>query len=125
METAVAGKKIRQCPECGVKLTRYEWSKLWWMSGLMSGRLVQPCSECGARLRMSSMALVSAIASIGLIVTAAVYLFFYRDETLLFVALGLLLVILVAMMATRIEAVPAAPTGAEPAKPDRISKKRM
>ena len=30
----------RQCPECGVKLTRYEWSKLWWMSGLMSGRLV-------------------------------------------------------------------------------------
>jgi hypothetical protein len=111
-------------------LTRYEWSKLWWMSGLMSGRLVQPCAECGTRLRMSSMALVSTFAAIGLLFTASL-LFFYREsedarQILLFVVLALLLVILVATLATRIEAVPSAKLeGAEPAKPDRIGKKRL
>lgn len=125
MEGASQGRRIRECPQCGVKLTRYEWSKLWWMSGLMSGKLVQPCAECGTRLRMSSMALVSSAASIGLIVTSALF-FFYQESILLFIALALLLVILVSMLATRIEAVPALKTeGTEPAKPDRIGKKRL
>jgi len=141
MESATASRRIRECPQCGVKLTRYEWSKLWWMSGLMSGRLVQPCAECGTRLRMSSMALVSSAAAIGLIVTAVVF-FFYQVSVLrnnaatswlsaenlvfVFIALALLLVILVAMLATRIEALPSTRTAvAEPAKPDRIGKKRL
>lgn len=115
----------RQCPECGVKLTRYEWSKLWWMSGIMSGRLVQPCSECGVKLRMSSMALVSSAASLGLIVTA-VLLYFYEDQRtyLYFTALALLLVILIAMLATRLEAVPKTTATLDP-PPERISKKRL
>ena len=53
----------RQCPECRVTLTRYEWSKLWWMSSMMSGRLVQPCPDCGARLRMSAMVLLSTTSA--------------------------------------------------------------
>jgi hypothetical protein len=117
-----AGKISRQCPECRVKLTRYEWSKLWWMSGLMSGRLVQPCSECGARLRMSSMALVSSAAAIGLIITAILYLV-YQENVLLFIALPLLLVILIAMMATRIEAVPSLTARLDP-PPERAGRTR-
>ncbi|HEX5070078.1 MAG TPA: hypothetical protein VFV78_07665 [Vicinamibacterales bacterium] len=134
MDSGTPGRRTRECPQCGVKLTRYEWSRLWWMSGLMSGRLVQPCTECGTRLRMSSMTLVSSAASIGLIVTAGLF-FVYRDSSeesqyarsvLLFIALALLLVVLVAMLATRIEAAPTATAGgAEPAKPDRIGKKRL
>ena len=123
MDTVAQGRRIRECPQCGVKLTRYEWSKLWWMSGLMSGRLVQPCAECGTRLRMSSMTLVSSTAAIGLIVTSALY-FFYQDSVLLLIALALLLVMLVAMLGTRIEALPKT-DAAEPAKPDRIGKKRL
>ena len=122
MQTATSGKISRQCPECRVKLTRYEWSKLWWMSGLMSGRLVQPCTECGARLRMSSMALVSSAASIGLIIAAILYLV-YQENVLLFIALPLLLVILIAMMATRIEAVPSLTAPIQP--PERLNKKRL
>ena len=115
----------RQCPECGVKLTRYQWSKLWWMSGVMSGRLVQPCVECGAKLRMSSMALVSSTAALGLIVTA-VLLFVYPalNTYLYFVALALLLIILVAMLATRIESIPSPVAKLDP-PPERISKKRL
>src|SRR3954471_18599332 len=123
MESASSGKTSRQCPECGIKLTRYEWSKLWWMSGLMSGRLVQPCMECGARLRMSSMALVSSAAALGLIITAVLYLV-YQENWLLFIALPLLLLILVAMMATRIEAVPSA-TAPLPPQPERFGKSRL
>jgi len=113
----------RQCPECGVKLTRYEWSKLWWMSGMMSGRLVQPCGECGTKLRMSSMALVSGVASLGIIITAGFYLF-YPSSILLFVVLGLLLVILIAMLATRLETVPKLGAPLDP-PPERIGKKRL
>jgi hypothetical protein len=110
----------RQCPECGVKLTRYEWSKLWWMSSGMSGRLVQPCQECGTKLRLSSMALVSAIASLGLIIIALTYIF-YPTSLLLFLALGLLLVILIAMLATRVESIPKmSPTIDE--RPPRLGK---
>ena len=123
MATAASGKVSRQCPECGVRLTRYEWSKLWWMSGLMSGRLVQPCTECGARLRMSSMALVSSAAAIGLIVTAILFVV-YQQNVFLFIALPLLLLILVAMLATRIEAVPSRTAPIEP-PPERVGKKRL
>lgn len=115
-----AARSNRQCPECGVKLTRYEWSKLWWMSSGMSGRLVQPCHECGTKLRLSSMALVSAIASLGLIIVAVTYIF-YPASVLLFIALGLLLVILVAMMATRVESIPKISATIDE-KPPRIGK---
>jgi hypothetical protein len=127
METRATGNS-RQCPECGVKLTRYEWSRLWWMSGMMSGRLVQPCSECGVKLRMSSMALVSGVASLGLILTAVFY-FVYRthekaSQILLFVALGFVLIILISMLATRLETVPS-PTARIDPPPERVGKKRL
>ncbi len=100
----------RQCPECHVTLTRYEWSKLWWMSSMMSGRLVQPCPDCGARLRMSAMVLLATTAAIGLIVTAMTYI--YNPMTpLLIIALLLLGLLLFSMMSTRLESVPAAPRG--------------
>jgi hypothetical protein len=96
----------RQCPECRVTLTRYEWSRLWWMSSVMSGRLVQPCPDCGARLRMSAMVLLSTTSAIGLIVTAAAYL--YNPFTpLLAIALLLLALALFSMMSTRLESAPA------------------
>ena len=100
----------RQCPECRVTLTRYEWSKLWWMSSMMSGRLVQPCPDCGARLRMSAMVLLSTTSAIGLIVTAATYI--YNPMTpLLVIALVLLGLVLFSMMSTRLESAPATPRG--------------
>jgi len=100
----------RQCPECRVTLTRYEWSKLWWMSSMMSGRLVQPCPDCGARLRMSAMVLLSTTSAIGLIVTAIAYVY-NPLMPLLAIALLLLGLTLFAMMSTRLEAAPAAPRG--------------
>jgi hypothetical protein len=93
------------------------------MSGMMSGRLVQPCAECGAKLRMSSMALVSSLASVGLIGVAGFYIF-YPHRNLLFVALTLLLVIFVAMLVTRIETVPSTTAPLEP-PPERVGKKRL
>lgn len=121
MESA-HGRHIRQCPDCGIKLTRYEWSRLWWMSGLMSGRLVQPCHECGARLRMSSMALVSSFAALGLIITSVLY-GIYQQKVMLIIALALLLILLIAMMATRIESVPSLTAALE--QPERVGKKRL
>jgi len=123
MESVPQGRRTRECPQCGVKLTRYEWSKLWWMSGLMSGRLVQPCHECGARLRMSSMALVASFAALGLIVTSVLY-GIYQQKLMLIIALGLLLILLIAMLATRIESVPSLTAALEP-PPERIGKKRL
>jgi hypothetical protein len=75
------------------------------MSSMMSGRLVQPCHECGARLRLSSMALLSTVSAIGLITTATLYLF-YQQNPFLWIALVLLLLLLVSMLATRLETVP-------------------
>jgi hypothetical protein len=103
MTAATANR--RQCPNCRVTLTRYEWSRLWWMSTKMSGRLVQPCTECGARLRLSSMALLTTLSAFGLITTAMIYVF-YQDNYLLWIALVFLLLMLIAMLATRLEAVP-------------------
>jgi hypothetical protein len=113
----------RQCPDCGVKLTRYEWSRLWWMSGMMSGRLVQPCVECGAKLRMSSMAVVSTISALGIIGVAIMYVI-YQTSYLLFIALILLFVLFVAMLITRIEVVPSPVAPIEP-PPERVGKKRL
>lgn len=123
METGAPAANRRQCPECGIKLTRYEWSRLWWMSGMMSGRLVQPCAECGAKLRMSSMAVVSSLASLALIATAILY-FFYPGPIPLFVALALVLVILIAMMATRVESVPSVTAAIDP-PPERVGRDRL
>ena len=98
----------RQCPECHVTLTRYEWSKLWWMSSMMSGRLVQPCPDCGAQLRMSAMVLLSTLSAVGLIVTAVAYI--YNPMTpLLVIALVLLGLALFSMMLTRLETLPSTP----------------
>jgi len=97
----------RQCPECRVTLTRYEWSRLWWMSSMMSGRLVQPCSECGARLRLSGMALLSTTSAAGLIATALIYIF-NPIAQLLAIALVLLGLMLFSMMSTRLEMAPSA-----------------
>ncbi len=114
----------RQCPECHVTLTRYQWSKLWWMSSIMSGRLVQPCTECGVTLRLSSMAVVSSTAALGLIGTALIYLF-YPNPILLFISLVLLLVILIAMLATRVEAAaPSVLTPIDP-KPESVRTHRL
>jgi hypothetical protein len=112
--------KKRECPNCHITLTRYQWSKLWWMSSLMSGRLVQPCAECGAKLRLSSMTLVASTAAIGLIGSAILYLM-YQNSILLFASLGLLLVILFASMATRIEVLPVLQASLDP-KHERIGK---
>ena len=71
----------------------------------MSGRLVQPCTECGARLKLSSMALLTTLSAFGLITTAIIYVF-YQDNYLLWIALVFLLLMLIAMLATRLEAVP-------------------
>ena len=92
----------RQCPECRVTLTRYEWSRLWWMSSMMSGRLVQPCHECGTRLRLSSMALLTTLSALALIVMAIAYIT-YQHAALLWICLVLLLLMLVSMQATRLK----------------------
>lgn len=114
--------KKRECPNCHITLTRYQWSKLWWMSSLMSGRLVQPCAECGAKLRLSSMTLVASTAALGLIGTSVLYLM-YQQSMYLFSALALLLIILVSSMVTRIEVAPNVDlnTPVEP-KPERIAR---
>lgn len=96
---------IRQCPNCNVTLTRYEWSKLWWMSSIMSGRLVQPCKECGALIRLSALTLLTGVGAVGLIV-AAVLLFRYQSVWLLVLALGFAITILIGVMGTRLETVP-------------------
>jgi len=110
MAIAGAPGNRRQCPECRVTLTRYEWSKLWWMSSMMSGRLVQPCPDCGARLRMSAMVLLSTTSAIGLIVTAVAYIN-SPMTTLLAIALLLLGLMLFSMMSTRLESAPTVPRG--------------
>jgi len=98
----------RQCPNCNVTLTRYEWSRLWWMSSMMSGRLVQPCSECGTKLRLSSMTLVTGFAALGLI-GSSVAVFLTRQPLLLFASLVFAIVILVGVLMTRVETAPEPP----------------
>lgn len=102
----MAGTK-RQCPKCSITLTRYQWSRLWWMSSVLSGRLVQPCTECGTLLRLSAMTLVASAGAIGLLITS-VALFLNYSRLLLIVALLLTIVILVGVMGTRVETAPLA-----------------
>jgi len=48
----------------------------------------------------------------------------YQQKLTLIIALGLLLILLIAMMATRIESVPSRTAALEP-PPERIGKKRL
>ena len=94
----------KQCPECKVTLTRYEWSRLWWVASGMSGRLVQPCSECGTLLRLSAMRLLTALGAVGLLVSS-IALSINRSEALLVLALVFSILIFVGVLSTRVEAV--------------------
>jgi len=94
----------KQCPECKVTLTRYEWSRLWWVSSGMSGRLVLPCSECGALLRLSAMRILTGLGALGLL-ASAVSLSFNRSEALLVMALVCSIFIFVGVVYTRVETV--------------------
>lgn len=94
----------KQCPVCNVTLTRFEWSRLWWVSSGMSGRLVQPCSACGSLLRLSAMRLLTGIGALGLLVSS-VMRFGNESEALLVLALLFSVCILVGMVSTRVEAV--------------------
>jgi hypothetical protein len=119
-----AGANRRQCPNCRVTLTRYEWSRFWWMAAKMSGRLVQPCGECGARLRLSAMAVLTTVSAIGLMVTAVIYVL-NRDTYLLLIAMILLLLMLVAMMATRLEVLPSTTLPKDAVPPPRHEHPRI
>jgi hypothetical protein len=99
------GAVKRECPKCGVRLTRYQWSRLWWMSSVLSGRLIQPCSECGTLLRLSAMTLVASTAAIGVVIVA-ISLFLNYSRLLLIIALLLTVVMLVGVMGTRVEKAP-------------------
>jgi CHASE2 domain-containing sensor protein len=92
----------RECPECRVTLTRYEWSRLWWVSSGLSGRLVQPCAECGTVLRLSSMHLISILGALGLI-GASVALFILGWPALLVAALVFAILMLAGVLGTRVE----------------------
>lgn len=110
--TAATSSIRKQCPNCRVTLTRFQWSKLWFMSSVMSGRLVQPCGECGTLLRMSSMTLLTSLGALGLILTA-IGLFRSYTPLMLVLALIFTLIILAGVMGTRVEAVPG-PSAAGP-----------
>jgi len=94
----------KHCPNCRVTLTQFTWSKFWWMSSVLSGRLVQPCAECGTLLRVSSMMLVTALAVVGLVVTS-VALIVTKHPMLLILALVCAVLVLVGLLATRVESV--------------------
>ena len=94
----------KQCPNCRVTLTRYQFSKLWFMSSLLSGRLIQPCEECGTQLRLSSMTVLASLGGFGLL-ASAVGLFRTYSPWLLIFALLFTLITLVAVLGTRVEQV--------------------
>jgi hypothetical protein len=95
----------RQCPNCGVTLTRFQWSKLWWMSSVLTGRMVRPCSECGTLLRLSAMTLLSGIGALGLLIAA--FLIWRQDAVWLRVlALACTVLMLVGVMGSRVEVAP-------------------
>jgi len=85
---------------------------------MMSGRLVQPCHECGATLRLSSMALLSTLSALGLILTAILFLV-YQQSALLVIAAVLLVILLISMMRTRIESLPPAASPGHSVPPSR------
>jgi hypothetical protein len=87
-----------------VTLTRYEWSRLWWLASGMSGRLVQPCIECGALLRLSAMRLFTGVGALGLL-GSSIALSIARSDGLLVVSLAFSILIFVGVLSTRVEAV--------------------
>jgi hypothetical protein len=93
----------KQCPDCKVTLMQFRWSKLWWMSSMLSGRLVQPCAECGVLLRLSSMTLFTALASVGFAITS-VALIVTRHPMLLIAMLVCAVLILVGALGARVGA---------------------
>ena len=99
-------------------LTRYEWSRLWWLSSGLSGRLVQPCAECGATLKLSSMHVLSAVGAIGLIATSVLMFLGAPPSLTLVLALVWALVMLGGVLGTRVEATPVARTSRLPGHPD-------
>ena len=103
----------RQCPECEVTLTRYEWSRLWWLSPGMSGRLVQPCSGCGTMLRLSAMRAFTALGALGLLASSIAR---FTSDSLVLLALALVcaILILVGLVSTRIETVRQLTEGSRP-----------
>ena len=96
------GSVRRECPECHVTLSRYEWSRLWWVSSGFSGRLVQPCAECGTMLRLSAMRLISLFGALGL-TASSVALLTIGSPAILIGALVCALVMLGGVMGTRVE----------------------
>ncbi len=106
----------RNCPNCDVTLTRYEWSRLWWMSSVLTGRLVQPCKECGSLIRLSALTLLSGVGAVGLTITAGL-LFKWPSIWLLAMALIFSILILVGVMGSRLETVP--PANVQTAAPPR------
>jgi hypothetical protein len=96
----------KDCPECHVTLTRYQWSQLWWMSSGLSGRLVQPCSECGAKLKLSAMKLLSIAGALSLMATSGIMFMTGPTAILLAAALVCTLIMLGGVLGTRIESVP-------------------
>lgn len=95
----------KQCPNCHVTLTRYQWSRLWFMSSLLSGRLIQPCHECGTQLRLSAMTVLASLGAFGLL-ASAVGLFMTYSPWLLICALLSTLTMLIGVLGTRIEQAP-------------------
>ena len=100
----MVGTTKKQCPVCNVTLTRFERSRLWWVSSGMSGRLVHPCPACGSLLHLSSMRLLTTLGALGLIGTSIARI---GNESLglLLLALVFAVCILVGMVSTRVEAI--------------------
>jgi hypothetical protein len=95
----------RQCPNCGVTMTRFQWSKLWWMSSVLTGRMVKPCEECGTLLRLSAMTLLTSVGALALIATS--YLIWREDTVVLrIVALACAVLMLVGVLGSRVEVAP-------------------
>ena len=108
----------RDCPECHVVLTRYQWSRLWWMSSGLSGRLIQPCTECGALLKLSAMRLLSLCGALALIGTSMAMFVYGPSPLWLALALVCALTILAGVLGTRVEALPSRRDVELPGHPD-------
>lgn len=93
----------KQCPNCHVTLTRYQWSRLWFMSSLLSGRLIQPCQECGTELRLSAMTVLASLGAVGLLASAVGLVLTYSPWVLICALLSTL-TMLIGVLGTRVEA---------------------
>jgi hypothetical protein len=101
-----------------VTLTRYEWSRLWWVSSGLSGRLVQPCQECGALLKLSTMRLLTMVSALALILTSAAMFQVGSSQPLLVLALACAVTMLGGVLGTRVEAVSGGGSASAPGRPD-------